>query len=196
MLHPQSGGKADGPPQFFPGPSGQPQHQVQGDVGKSRGPGVLHGPRRLPGGVGPAQQPQLLLIGRLQPHGQPVKPGLPHSLKEGPVHLGGVGLQGDLRPGGQGKAILHHPQQPGQPLRPQQAGGPPAKIYRGDLPPPQLLPPGAHSPEDGGHIGVHPLWRAGQGVKIAVGALPPAKRHVKVQTQQKITTNEKGRPAF
>ena len=100
MLHPQGSGKGDGAPQLLPAAPGQAQHQVQGDVFKARGPGVFHSQRRLLGRVGPAQKAQLLPIGGLQAHGKPVETRPARLLKKGPVHMGGVGLQGDFRPGG------------------------------------------------------------------------------------------------
>ncbi len=102
--------------------------------------------------------------------------------------MGGVGLQGDLRSGGQGKALAHRLENQPQALRSQQTGGASAEIDRGKLPVRQLLPPGGEGIYHGGDIGVHAPGGVGAGVEIAVGTLAVAKGNVYVKAQHSFTS--------
>ena len=189
MLHAQPRGKGDGAFQRFPGASRQAQHQVQGDVCKAGSPGVFHSQGGVLGGMGTAQQPQLGWVGGLQPHGQPVEPGFPHLFKKVPIHVGGVGFQGDLRCVGQGKALFHPLEEGPQPGGPQKTGGPPAKVDRGKLPVPELVPPGGQGGENSLYIGVRILLGIGEGVEVTVRAFAVAEGDMEVKAKHGITTN-------
>ena len=171
------------PPPALPALSGQAADQVQGQVFKPRRPG--HGDRPVPleDGVGAADGGQLLRAGGLEAQGQPVKARPAQGVQSVQVHAVRVGLQGDLRPGLEGKGLPQGLERRTQPLRPVPAGGPAAEVDRVRRQGTGAL---RHAPEvgqKGALVLLHPALPAGQGIEVAVAALAAAEGDVEVDPQ-------------